>query len=148
MDFKILHGCGHSFHSSYFPHGPGICTICKVEIQDALTTLSETASQAIRNINVKAEQEDVQDREEEDEDDDADDGYNPHEHDEASLAESTFQITAANIQLGDLLKIHNFLIFLIPGAQLGWVLGVWTPLPLSAKERIYPFCSALSISIH
>ena len=24
---------------------------------------------------------------------------------------------------GDLLKTHNFLTFLIPGAQLGWVLG-------------------------
>jgi len=92
MDSKILHGCGHSFHLSCFPHGPGICSICKVEIQDALTTLSETASHAIRNINIRVEQEDVQDREEEDEDDDADDGYNPNEHDEASLAESTFQL--------------------------------------------------------
>ena len=34
----------------------------------------------------------MQDREEEDEDDDPDDGYNPNEHDEASLAESTFQL--------------------------------------------------------
>ena len=85
MDSKILHGCGHSLHFSCFPHGPGICSICKVEIQDALTTLSETASHAIRNINVWVDQEDVQDREEEDEDDDADDGYNPNEHDEATI---------------------------------------------------------------
>jgi len=77
MDSKILHGCGHSFHLSCFPHVPGICSICKVEIQDAqeaLTTVSETVSHAIRNINVRVEQEDVQEIEEEDEDDDADDG--------------------------------------------------------------------------
>ena len=74
MDFKILHGFGHSFHLSCFPHGPGICSICKVELKDALTTLSETASHAIRNINVRMEQEDVQEIEEEDEGDDADDG--------------------------------------------------------------------------
>jgi len=92
MDSKILHGCGHSFHLPCFPNGPGICSICKVEIQDALTTLSETASHAIRNINVRMEQEDVQDKEEEDKVDDADDGYNPNEHDEASVAESTFQL--------------------------------------------------------
>ena len=92
MDSKILHGCGHSFHLSCFPYEPGICSICKIEIQDALTTLSETASLAIRNINVRVEQEDVQDREEEDEDDDADDGYNPNQYDEASLAESTFRL--------------------------------------------------------
>ena len=34
----------------------------------------------------------MQEIEEGDEDDDADDGYNPNEHDEASLAESTFQL--------------------------------------------------------
>ena len=49
---------------------------------------------------------------------------------------------------GELLKIHNFLISLIPGARLGWVLLIWTPLPFSAKERICHFCSALFISIH
>ena len=49
---------------------------------------------------------------------------------------------------GDLFKIHNFLISLIPGAQLGWVFGVWTPLPFSAKERICPFCRAIFISMH
>ena len=54
--------------------------------------MSETGSHAIRNINVRVEQEDVQEIEEDDEDDDADDGYNPNEHDEASLAESTFQL--------------------------------------------------------
>ena len=46
---------------------------------------------------------------------------------------------------GDLLKIHNFLISLVPGARLGWVLGVWTPLPFSAKERICHFCSVNSL---
>ena len=92
MDSKILHGCGHSFHLSCFPHGPGISSICKVEIQDALNTLSETASHAIRNINVRVEQEDVQEIEEEVEYDEADDGYNPNEQDEASLVESTFQL--------------------------------------------------------
>ena len=92
MDSKILHGCDHSFHLSCFPHGPGICSICKVKIQDALTALSETASHAIRNINVRVEQEDLQDIEEEDEVDDADDGYNPNEHDEASLAKSIFEL--------------------------------------------------------
>ena len=42
----------------------------------------------------------MQDREEENEDDDADDGYNPNEHDEASLCRIYFSITAANMQLG------------------------------------------------
>ena len=54
--------------------------------------MSETASHAIRNINVRVEPEDVQEIEEDGEDDDADDGYNPNEHDEASLAGSTFQL--------------------------------------------------------
>ena len=63
-----------------------------MELQDALTPLSETASDAIRNINVRVEHEDMQEREEVDEDDIADDGYNPNDHDEAGLAESTFQL--------------------------------------------------------
>ena len=55
---------------------------------------------------------------------------------------------SSNYSTGELLKIQNFLISLIPGARLGWVLGIWTPLPFSAKERICHFCSALFIPIH
>ena len=36
---------------------------------------------------------------------------------------------------GDLLKIHRFVISLVPGAQPGWVLGVWKPLPFQQKNE-------------
>ena len=70
MRFKILHGCGHSFHPECFPSGHTVCSICRDEVVDAIKSLSAKASEAILNpetaSNDPIAENDNEDEEEED----------------------------------------------------------------------------------
>ena len=68
--FKILHGCGHSFHLECFPSCHTVCPICNDEVIDAIKSLSAKASEAILNpepaCNDHIAETDNEDEEEED----------------------------------------------------------------------------------
>ena len=53
--FKVLHGCGHSFHESCFPSGCEMCPLCKDGILRAITSLSLKADEAIQNPDIRQE---------------------------------------------------------------------------------------------
>ena len=71
-NFKILHGCGHSYHISCFPDGPEKCTVCEAELTNAILSLLKVATTAIFNI-CDTETQSASDSNEDDCDDDEDD---------------------------------------------------------------------------
>ena len=89
---KVLPGCGHSFHLTCFPCGKGIWSICKVELTNAVKTLSASASQSIRHPEQNTVSEDPYQDESDEEFEDLEAVPDSLERDEITIAEMTMKL--------------------------------------------------------
>ena len=89
---KVLPGCGHSSHLTCFPCCKGIWSICKVDLTNAVKTLSASASQSILHPEQSTVSEDPYQYESDEEFEDLEAVPDSLDRDETTIAEMTMKL--------------------------------------------------------